>query len=1449
MNIQPKISKPKKLLKPPDDIKKTIELIASKIVYIQEIIRETMSSIKKNKKDKIFSDNEATLSISVLGDLFTKTKTLTEKIILCEKPADLDNNLAECQQVIDKLSTIICGFGTKTIDDLLFISFGSEFKNMQIQNPIMQDKYNLIKKYIQPTGYKVLHWKPNHKIVVNPGQICANKITEDDVNLSEAASFECFEVDPGTKLLYQRVYGIRVVIQNEKAKKSLLITGVIDDVQLDCIVNEYVAARSEEITKLSCGRRQLESYIISRIKETMTLKDVLISGNDDIIKKMFTVIRDVTTTKQNKLDVTMKSFLELDIYSQRGLLINLLINENDNDVNYISYLLYEMLSVNSTDGAENQQLQFFYESLPYKIKKNFKEVVKHALTTANNMMQKYDVSQVSLEQQIYLMKADDIVKEKAMLKLKEIKGKPDEMGLKAKQYLEGLIKIPFGVYREEPALKEIKILNEWYRRILTIVQRLFPELKISAKKMYTVLDIIKGTKAIIEYSREKIGPIIETTLNGLCLKQINVVVQHVNNYAKTHAVDVKIITSNQTKPMQIKKIAEFLEKIKKEQPMILYDLYDKVMADITQSSLTRIITDTETLNKNIKKVENTLSDVLSVLDNSIYAHRRAKNQIMKIIGQWMNGEQTGYCFGFEGSPGIGKCFKKDTPIMLSNGKIKMVQDITTDDKLMGDDSKPRNVLALGKGREKMYRIEQVKGDDYVVNESHILSLKMTKPNRNGDKHKTIMGKRYYKNDIVDICIKDFLSLPPSLKDCLKGYKVGIDFVEQHVDMEPYAVGYWLGYGDKSTFRITTIDPEIVEYYNKYANQYGLRLKQGNMGTKNEITYHITTGKKGGCDYSRNAFLNILKKYNLIHNKHIPDVYKYNSKENRLKLLAGLIDSDGHYNPTNNSLEITQKNKALADDILFLVRSLGMRGMMQECEKSCMYKGEKRWGTYHRITITGNGMDEIPVLLQRKKARPHKQIKDPMNTGINVVPLDEDDYYGFQIDGNSRFLLGDFTVAHNTSLAKKGLSHCLKNTDGSSRPFAFIALGGSCNGSTIEGHGYTYMNSTWGKIVDILMDAKCMNPIIYIDELDKVSKTENGREIIGIFTHLIDQTQNDTFQDKYFSGINIDLSKALFIFSYNDPDQIDRVLLDRIHRIKFENLSLDDKMVIVKKYILPEINAKMGFDNIVDISDMMIEHIIEKYTLEPGVRKLKELLFDLFGEINLDILKNASDTDIELPITITEDNLENKYLTKYHKITEKTIHKCPEVGIINGLWANALGRGGIIPIQTLLYPSSSFLELRLTGLQGDVMKESMNVAKTLAWNLTPNEVKKELLIQFKETQCQGLHIHCPEGAVSKDGPSAGAAITAAIFSIFNNKKIKNNLAITGEINLQGEVTAIGGLDLKIVGGIRAGIKTFLYPEANHRDFLEWKKTAKVSDGVEFYKVSTIQEVFNYVFTSA
>jgi hypothetical protein len=782
--------------------------------------------------------------------------------------------------------------------------------------------------------------------------------------------------------------------------------------------------------------------------------------------------------------------------------------------------------------------------------------------------------------------------------------------------------------------------------------------------------------------------------------------------------------------------------------------------------------------------------------------------------------------------------------MLSNGEIKMVQNITLEDKLMGDDSTPRNILALGTGIEKMYKIEQIKGDDYIVNESHILSLKMTTAGKKGDKHQMILGRRYFKNDIVDISIKDYLSLPLYLKECLKGYKVALDFEEKEVDLEPYALGYWLGDGDSSTLRITTIEKPIVDYFKEYAFNNGLQITQG-KNEKSMITYHITTGYTGGRS-DKNKLLNYLKNHNLINNKHIPEIYKCNSRENRLKLLAGLIDSDGYYNNPNNSLEITQKNKKLADDILFLVRSLGFRGTMKECSKSCIYKGEKKTGQYQRIIITGSGREEIPVLLERKQVKEHKQIKDGLNTGIKIVPLEEDKYYGFQIDGNSRFLLGDFTVTHNTSLAKKGISKCLQDHDGKSRPFSFIAIGGSSNGSTLEGHNYTYVGSTWGKIVDVLMENKCMNPIIFIDELDKISKTEHGREIIGILTHLIDYTQNDSFQDKYFNGVDLDLSKVLFIFSYNDVDAIDKILLDRIHRIKFKHLSLEEKITITKNFILPELYTKVGFENVLSFQDDVLINIINNYTCEPGVRKLKEILFEIIGKINLKLLNNDFDENTSFPINITYEIIKNDYLKNRHELNIKNIISEPDFGIINGLWANSLGQGGLLYIEVKKIISSSLLELKLTGMQGDVMKESMNVAKTVAIEKYMNSCKIDKIVE--EYKNIGLHIHVPEGATPKDGPSAGAAITTGIYSVLMKKKINNLFALTGEISLQGFVTEIGGLDLKILGGIKSGAKKFIYPKGNTKDFNEFYekyKEKEILKGIEFYSVEKIDDVFKMI----
>ena len=289
-----------------------------------------------------------------------------------------------------------------------------------------------------------------------------------------------------------------------------------------------------------------------------------------------------------------------------------------------------------------------------------------------------------------------------------------------------------------------------------------------------------------------------------------------------------------------------------------------------------------------------------------------------------------------------------------------------------------------------------------------------------------------------------------------------------------------------------------------------------------------------------------------------------------------------------------------------------------------------------------------------------------------------------------------------------------------------------------------------------------------------------------------------------------------------------------------------------KYIIPEINRKMGLENCIDLLDEVISYIIETYTLESGVRKLKEVIFDLYGEVNIELLRCENANSIELPINITIDMLENRYLTKYDKLREKTVHKTNQVGVINGLWANSLGRGGIIPIQAVYFPTNTFLELRLTGMQGDVMKESMNVAKSLAWNLLTESERKSCLERFERTKEQGIHIHCPDGSTPKDGPSAGAAITSVIYSLFSGKPIKYDIAMTGEINLQGMITEIGGLEQKILGGIRAGVKTFLYPKSNQPEFTKFMnkyETNAILNGIEFHALEKIEDTFGHVYASS
>lgn len=445
----------------------------------------------------------------------------------------------------------------------------------------------------------------------------------------------------------------------------------------------------------------------------------------------------------------------------------------------------------------------------------------------------------------------------------------------------------------------------------------------------------------------------------------------------------------------------------------------------------------------------------------------------------------------------------------------------------------------------------------------------------------------------------------------------------------------------------------------------------------------------------------------------------------------------------------------------------------------------------------------------------------------------------KFEGNVIGLCGPPGVG-KTSFAKRGLSKCLQDDKGISRPFAFLPIGGATNGSFLEGHGYTYLGSTWGKIADILMEAGCMNPIIFIDELDKVSNTENGREIIGILTHITDPTQNNEYYDKFFQGVPLDLSKVLFVFSYNDKNLVDRILRDRIHEINIKSLTKEEKLYITRHYTFPEMYTNIGFNN-TDIiwENDVVEYIIDTYTHEAGIRKLNELLNIILREINLERIKNTE----TLPKLVDLNYIEKLFYEK-PKIKPQVINSEPKVGIINGLYASASGLGGLTIIEVVKSVSDTKLSLELTGSQGDVMKESMKVAKTLSWNIIPNSIKKQIKEEMDTFGNYGLHIHCPDGATPKDGPSAGGAITVAIISRLCNIRIRNDLCMTGEINLSGKFTAIGGLDAKLKGGEKTGCKIAIIPKENEEDYNNILKDYKLNMDVKI--VDNIYDVLKYAF---
>ena len=1060
MEIKDKFVKNKVVNKTTPEV---IQRIEQKMIFYKFLLQKTYTYIQYNKTLNI-------LNISDVGTCIDKLNKINEHIKnFFINSLDVTVLTTNLQTINNEFSIIMKNYGTQCLDDLLLTCFGKNHNLFNDDDCVK--KLTILKKYFHPTSYKVIEkMEESNKLF---------KLTCSDLSIT---------VDN----FFMKTNGLNLIVYNETSNNGLIISGYLDNLLLDFIYDDYIINKHTWIVNNKHTKNIEEHELFEHFLSSLVLKDYLLCGEDenDIYHKYNGYITYSAKIKQKQLSQVIKDFMNEDLFTKRYTLMSLLMDPTNYDAQYLSYLLYDLLTNEINDKNENvdsSHQKMLFDSFPPSIKSHFKLAMQKTIQYTTNLLN-YDANKIPVEQQICLMKTTDDVKEKALVKLKEVKSKTEDSGAKARQYLDGLLKVPFGIYKKEPILTvmdkiRLKFLDTFVvNDIKNNIHEIPTQNKYTNVEIFKYITLIQNKMSLIE----GVGT-YEDVLNNLTIGRKNKLINNIealNVLLKNNHFNVKLNPKSANKSNLIEQILIFVELAKLPENGHLF----KSVCDTFSKKNTKPNKLNDTINgikTDMKFISNYIDTVKTTLDESIHGHDKAKKQIEMIISQWINGSQDGYCFGFEGPPGVGK----------------------------------------------------------------------------------------------------------------------------------------------------------------------------------------------------------------------------------------------------------------------------------------------------------------------------------------------------------------------TSLAKRGLSNCLKDEHGVSRPFSMIQMGGDSNGSTIQGHNYTYVGSTWGSIVQILMDKKCMNPIIFIDEVDKISKTEQGKEIIGILTHLLDPTQNDSFQDKYFNGIDMDLSKALFILSYNDATAIDSILLDRIHRVKFGSLNLEDKLIICKTHILPEIYIKNGLDGIIFMSDEVIAFIIEEYTLESGVRKLKEVLFEIVGEINLEILKNY-ETVFEFPINITTDDLRNKYFKDKREIIIRKVPEIKMVGYANGMYATSLGSGGTLPIHAKLFPASHFLELKLTGLQQDVMRESMHVSLTVAWNLTNEDRHKELRQLYDgDNNKYGINIHPGDGSVQKDGPSAGGIITVVLYSLLNNIPIRPKIAMTGEIQMTGDITAIGGLNYKILGSIKAGVTEFLYPKENKKDFDEFYEKYKIDPlltGIIFHEISNISE---------